>query len=123
MSGLRACIAAAALLAALGSSSCAVGVGPGYGDGGYAGVGAAVIMSVLLLAAVFMEAGLMEGLGPAVLWAVGTAAAAARLRRFPAGTLVVVVTRAKCPQGRHPNKRAPRTARGPGLNGLMIRPS
>jgi translation initiation factor IF-2 len=38
MSNLRAPIAAAALLAALGGVSCAVGVGPGY-DSGYVGVG------------------------------------------------------------------------------------
>jgi len=38
-SGSRAPLVAAALLAALGLASCAVGVGPGYGDSGYVGVG------------------------------------------------------------------------------------
>jgi hypothetical protein len=39
MSGSRAPLAAAAVLAALGLMSCAVGVGPGYGESGYVGVG------------------------------------------------------------------------------------
>jgi hypothetical protein len=39
MSGSRAPLAAAGVLAALGLMSCAVGVGPGYGESGYVGVG------------------------------------------------------------------------------------